>query len=197
MEVNLSTDRLLDGDDCCRAARRRADAVGWLRSLFPDLPLPPEATDEDLRAVVGNGRLLCALLRRLFPGALLDDAATDNVGRFRAAIQRMGVPTFSAYDLERVSSLLVRHGIKLFSFFIDVAGNSSIVRPSVQGEMSAVITCILALKDRFPSRLGEDHGSSPFLTRCDSEGSRRSMGGKLQRVLTSPIVSGINNALFG
>ena len=83
------------------------DAVGWLRSLFPDLPLPPEATDEDLRAVVGNGRLLCALLRRLLPGALLDDAATDNVGRFRAAIQRMGVPTFSAYDLERVSRLLV------------------------------------------------------------------------------------------
>jgi hypothetical protein len=97
----------LSGDDCCRAARRRVDAVGWLRSLFPDLPLPPEATDEDLRAVLANGRLLCALLRRLLPGALLDDAATDNAGRFRAAIQRMGVPTFSAYDLERVSRLLV------------------------------------------------------------------------------------------
>ncbi|XP_066321558.1 kinesin-like protein KIN-14D [Miscanthus floridulus] len=147
-------------------SRRRADAVGWLRSLFLDLPLPPEATDEDLRAVVGNGRLLCALLRRLLPGALLDDAATDNAGRFRAAIQRMGVPTFSAYDLER-------------------------------GEMSAVVTCILALKDRFPSRLSEDHHSSSFLTRCDSEGSRRSMGGKLQRVLTSPIMSEPYSPSFG
>jgi hypothetical protein len=119
VEVNLSTDRLLDGDDCCRAARRRADAVGWLRSLFLDLTLPPEATDDDLRAAVANGRLLCALLRRLLPGALLDDAATDNVGRFRAAIQRMGVPTFSAYDLERVSRLLAprpSHGIILFIF---------------------------------------------------------------------------------
>ncbi|KAG0532446.1 hypothetical protein BDA96_04G107800 [Sorghum bicolor] len=110
--------------------------------------------------------MLCALLRRLLPGALLDDAATDNAGRFRAAIQRMGVPTFSAYDLER-------------------------------GEMSTVVTCILALKDRFPSRLGEDHHSPPFLTRCDSEGSRRNMGGKLQRVLTSPIMSESYSPSFG
>uniref|UniRef100_A0A804PHL3 Uncharacterized protein n=1 Tax=Zea mays TaxID=4577 RepID=A0A804PHL3_MAIZE len=147
-------------------SRRRADAVGWLRSLFLDLTLPPEATDDDLRAAVANGRLLCALLRRLLPGALLDDAATDNVGRFRAAIQRMGVPTFSAYDLER-------------------------------GEMSAVVTCILALKDRFSSRLGEDHRSSSFLTRCESEGGRRNMEGKLQRVLTSPIMSEPYSPSFG
>lgn len=64
--------------------------------------MPPQATDDDLRAALGNGRMLCALLRRLLPGALLDDAATDNLGRFRAAVERMGVPTFSAYDLERV-----------------------------------------------------------------------------------------------
>ncbi|TVU33173.1 hypothetical protein EJB05_24959, partial [Eragrostis curvula] len=136
------------------AARRRADAVGWLRALFPDQQLPPEATDDDLRAALASGRLLCALLRRLCPGALMDDAATDNAGRFRAAIQRMGVPTFSAYDLER-------------------------------GEVSTVITCILALKDRFGS---EDRGST-FLTRSDSEGSRRYMEAKMQRVLTSPIMS--------
>ncbi|WVZ77217.1 hypothetical protein U9M48_025107 [Paspalum notatum var. saurae] len=146
-------------------SRRRADAVGWLRSLFPDLPLPPQAADEDLRAALANGRLLCALLRRLLPGALLDDAATDNAGRFRAAVERMGVPTFSAYDLER-------------------------------GELSAVVTCILALKDRFSSRLGEGR-SSTFLARCDSEGSRRNMEGKLQRALTSPIMSEPYSPSFG
>ncbi|TKW37123.1 hypothetical protein SEVIR_1G028800v4 [Setaria viridis] len=149
-------------------SRRRADAVGWLRSLFPDVPLPPppQATDDDLRAALANGRLLCALLRRLLPGALLDDAASDNVGRFRAAVERMGVPTFSAYDLER-------------------------------GELSAVVTCILALKDRFSSRLGEDHRSSAFLTRCDSEGGRRNMESKLQRVLSSPIMSEPYSPSFG
>jgi hypothetical protein len=91
-------------------ARRRADAVAWLRELFPDRPLLPDATDDDLRAALASGRLLCALLRRLCPGALLDDSATDNAGRFRAAIQRMAVPTFSAYDLERVA-------FPFFSFF--------------------------------------------------------------------------------
>ncbi|GJM90666.1 hypothetical protein PR202_ga06967 [Eleusine coracana subsp. coracana] len=143
-------------------ARRRADAVGWLRDLFPDRPLPPEATDDDLRVALASGRLLCALLRRLCPGALMDDAATDNAGRFRAAIQRMGVPTFSAYDLER-------------------------------GEMTAVITCILALKDRF----GSENRSSTFLTRSDSEGSRRSMEAKMQRALTSPIMSEPSSPSFG
>ncbi|KAM3227555.1 hypothetical protein ACQJBY_059360 [Aegilops geniculata] len=140
-------------------ARRRADAVGWLRMIFPDVPLPPpsEASDSDLHAALSGGRLLCALLRKICPGALLDDASTDNVGRFRAAVERMGVPTFSAFDLER-------------------------------GQMIAVVTCILALKDRFGSCIGEERNLT-FLTRSDSEGSRKYMVAKLQRVLTSPIMS--------
>lgn len=141
------------------AARRRADAVGWLRVIFPDVPLPPpsDASDNDLHAALSGGRLLCTLLRKICPGALLDDASTDNVGRFRAAVERIGVPTFSAFDLER-------------------------------GQMTAVVTCILALKDRFGSRIGEERNLT-FLTRSDSEGSRKYMVAKLQRVLTSPIMS--------
>lgn len=125
------------------------DAVGWLRALFPDLSLspPPHASDDDLRAALAGGRLLCVLLRRLCPGVLLDDASTDNVGRCCAAIERIGMPTFSTSNLER-------------------------------GQMSAVITCILALKDRFGSRVGEDR-SLNFLTRCDSEGSRKHLEAKL------------------
>lgn len=114
-----------------RAARRQADAVGWLRELFPDRPLPPEATDDDLRDALASGRLLCALLRRLCPGALLDDSSTDNVGRFRAAIRRMGVPTFSAYDLERVAFLYL--GIRTASISpssLPLIVNGSTICPS-------------------------------------------------------------------
>ena len=75
------------------------------------------------------------------------------------------------------------------SLSIDAGGDSSI-QPSVQGELSAVVTCVLALKDRFSSRLDEDQRSSTFLTRCDSEGGRRNMESKLQRVLSSPVMSG-------
>uniref|UniRef100_A0A0E0CIB6 Kinesin motor domain-containing protein n=1 Tax=Oryza meridionalis TaxID=40149 RepID=A0A0E0CIB6_9ORYZ len=149
-------------------SRRREDVVGWLLALFPDLPLPPppEATDEDLRAALATGRLLCALLRRLCPGALLDDASTDNVGRFRAAVERMGVAKFSASDLER-------------------------------GQMTAVVNCILALKDRFGSRGGDDHRNPGFLTRCDSEGGRKRVESKLQRMLTSPIMSEPSSPVLG
>ncbi|VAI45690.1 unnamed protein product [Triticum turgidum subsp. durum] len=56
------------------------------------------------------------------------------------------------------------------------------------GQMTAVVTCILALKDRFGSRIGEERNVT-FLTRSDSEGSRKYMVAKLQRVLTSPIMS--------
>jgi kinesin family protein C2/C3 len=61
--------------------------------------------------------------------------------------------------------------------------------------MTAVVDCILALRDRFGSRIGEERGFS-FLTRSDSEGSRRHMEAKLQRVLTSPIMSGDNFPVF-
>ncbi|VAI57344.1 unnamed protein product [Triticum turgidum subsp. durum] len=54
--------------------------------------------------------------------------------------------------------------------------------------MTAVVTCILALKDRFGSRIGEERNLT-FLTRSDGEGSRKYMVAKLQRVLTSPIMS--------
>uniref|UniRef100_A0A453NU82 Calponin-homology (CH) domain-containing protein n=1 Tax=Aegilops tauschii subsp. strangulata TaxID=200361 RepID=A0A453NU82_AEGTS len=165
-------------------ARRRADAVGWLRMIFPDVPLPPpsDASDSDLHAALSGGRLLCALLRKICPGALLDDASTDNVGRFRAAVERMGVPTFSAFDLERVASVAVSLLLmtSLFLSLVDIA--------SIQGQMTAVVTCILALKDRFGSRIGEERNLT-FLTRSDSEGSRKYMVAKLQRVLTSPIMS--------
>ncbi|VAI57341.1 unnamed protein product [Triticum turgidum subsp. durum] len=56
------------------------------------------------------------------------------------------------------------------------------------GQMTAVVTCILALKDRFGSRIGEERNLT-FLTRSDGEGSRKYMVAKLQRVLTSPIMS--------
>jgi len=98
--------------------------------------LPPQATDDDLRAALANGRLLCALLRRLLPGALLDDATSDNLGRFRAAVERMGVPTFSAYDLERVielpppSSSMPRHSICLFPYRLTPAAIHQSNRPS-------------------------------------------------------------------
>uniref|UniRef100_A0A0E0NC24 Kinesin motor domain-containing protein n=1 Tax=Oryza rufipogon TaxID=4529 RepID=A0A0E0NC24_ORYRU len=62
--------------------------------------------------------------------------------------------------------------------------------------MTAVVNCILALKDRFGSRGGDDHRNPGFLTRCDSEGGRKRVESKLQRMLTSPIMSEPSSPVF-
>ncbi|TVU07849.1 hypothetical protein EJB05_41221 [Eragrostis curvula] len=113
--------------------RRRSEAVDWLRALLggSGLPLPPPgASDEELRAALADGALLCAALGKLrlpscpapTPGE--GAAAGSDVGRFVAAVERMGLPSFPAADLDA-------------------------------GPMSAVIICLLALRDRFGSHVGE------------------------------------------
>ncbi|KAL6602840.1 hypothetical protein ACP70R_043201 [Stipagrostis hirtigluma subsp. patula] len=116
--------------------RRRSEAVAWLRALIAGsgLPLPaPHASEEDLGAALADGALLRAALRRLGsapdeggPSAAAAAAASDvtDVESFVVAVQRMGLPSFAASDLDRVP-------------------------------MSAVIICLLALRDRFASHVGE------------------------------------------
>uniref|UniRef100_A0A0E0AAU3 Kinesin motor domain-containing protein n=1 Tax=Oryza glumipatula TaxID=40148 RepID=A0A0E0AAU3_9ORYZ len=103
------------------ADRRRAEAVAWLRALLRGCggggggqPLPPpHASEDDLRAALADGALLCAALRRLGcdPAAASDEgtgsaaaaaaaAGEGDVGRFLAAVERMGLPGFSPSDLD-------------------------------------------------------------------------------------------------
>uniref|UniRef100_A0A0E0PZ42 Kinesin motor domain-containing protein n=1 Tax=Oryza rufipogon TaxID=4529 RepID=A0A0E0PZ42_ORYRU len=123
------------------ADRRRAEAVAWLRALLRGCggggggqPLPPpHASEDDLRAALADGALLCAALRRLGcdPAAASDEgtgsaaaaaaaAGEGDVGRFLAAAERMGLPGFSPSDLDT-------------------------------GPVSSVVTCLLALRDQFVS----------------------------------------------
>ncbi|CAN6221088.1 unnamed protein product, partial [Urochloa humidicola] len=113
-----------------REQRRRSEAVAWLRQLLEGegLPLPPPgASDDELRAALADGALLAAALRRLDEGGASAAAAaggSDDVARFLATVERMGLPTFAASELDG-------------------------------GPMSAVIVCLLALRDRFGSHVVE------------------------------------------
>ncbi|CAL5048232.1 unnamed protein product [Urochloa decumbens] len=170
--------------------RRRSEAVAWLRQLLEGegLPLPPpRASDDDLRAALADGALLAAALRRLASyqastpdegGASVAAAAggNDDVARFLAAVERMGLPTFAASDLDK-------------------------------GPMSAVIVCLLALRDRFGSHVGEglhcsheENGRMPsmeFPTRENGHGTQNSafgeenkqVKGNSQKVSKSPAPS--------
>ena len=44
--------------------------VEWLKHMLPDLDLPLEASEEDLRACLIDGTVLCSLLNKLRPGLI-------------------------------------------------------------------------------------------------------------------------------
>ena len=42
----------------------------WLNGMLPYLSLPLEASEEDLRACLVDGTVLCGILNRLNPGSI-------------------------------------------------------------------------------------------------------------------------------
>lgn len=115
------------------ADNRRMQVVKWLKSLFPDLKLALDASDEDLREQLFDGVVLCAIVSRKNldsiqsqRGALiLSDQRVDNLKRFLSAVDNMGLPKFDLSDLE-------------------------------EGSMLAVVNCLLSLRDHMISFKGED-----------------------------------------
>ena len=44
--------------------------VQWLNSLLPTLNLPINITDDELRAFLSNGTILCQIVNKLRPGSV-------------------------------------------------------------------------------------------------------------------------------
>lgn len=124
------------------AATRRSDVAAWLNSMFVTLNLPEELSEEDLRACLGNGSILCQVMNILNPGSIpkivskpglasTEGAAHsayqrfENVRNFLVAIDDLRLPTFEASDLE-------------------------------QGNMVTVVDCLLSLKEFYDSKNGEE-----------------------------------------
>lgn len=51
-------------------AKHQSTLIEWLNGLLPDLRLPPNAPDEQIRTLLIDGSALCRLLNRLKPGAI-------------------------------------------------------------------------------------------------------------------------------
>ncbi|KAF1869684.1 hypothetical protein Lal_00017259 [Lupinus albus] len=120
------------------ASLRRYEAAGWLRKtvgVVGGKDLPAEPSEENFRLGLRSGIILCNVLNRIQPGAVLkvveapndsvlipDGAALsafqyfENVRNFLVAAEEMGLPTFEASDLEQ------------------------------GGKSSRVVNCVLALK---------------------------------------------------
>ncbi|KAF7805073.1 kinesin-like protein KIN-14G [Senna tora] len=130
------------------ACMRRYEAAGWLRKKIgvvgaKDLPAQP--SEHDFKTGLRSGIILCNVLNKLQPGAVVEGACDshvipdgaalsafqyfENVRNFLVALQEMGLPTFEASDLEK------------------------------GGKCGRIVNCVLALKSYSEWIEGGKHGS--------------------------------------
>lgn len=109
---------------------QRTQLVEWLNGILPYLSLPLEASEEDLRACLIDGTVLCGILNRLSPGSIemggISESHLENLKRFLAAMEEMGLPRFELSDLE-------------------------------QGSMDAVLQCLQTLRAHFNFNIGGEN----------------------------------------
>ncbi|XP_020593930.1 LOW QUALITY PROTEIN: kinesin-like protein KIN-14C [Phalaenopsis equestris] len=126
-------------------AKRRAEVVVWLNSLFPELKLPEEATEWELRAQLFDGSVFNGILRMLNLGAVDETEYTDNASSekrleilklFLSVVNELGLPSFQESDLEK-------------------------------GNFSVVLECLLSIRSHFGSTVRKDKALRS-LPRCKS-----------------------------
>ncbi|GMJ13528.1 hypothetical protein like AT1G63640 [Hibiscus trionum] len=163
-------------------AKDRELVIEWLNTILPDLSLPTEASDEELRACLIDGTVLCKILNILRPDSLNEERypenssvlQSENVKRFLAAMDEMGIPRFELPDLEK-------------------------------GSMETVVNCLLALKMHSLSSI-ENLSAISTITKAESndgdapppgslpasfdeETRKASPGLKFQCAMDSPVIS--------
>ncbi|MBA0557675.1 hypothetical protein Golob_014728, partial [Gossypium lobatum] len=136
--------------------KQREIVIQWLKTVLPDLRLPTEASDEELRACLIDGTVLCRILNRLSPSSPNEESSenssvsqSENVKRFLATMDELGIPRFDVSDLEK-------------------------------GSMKTVVYCLLSLKLHFISS-GEELSTLSTITKAESIDDDGSSPGSLQQ----------------
>lgn len=170
-------------------AKQRALLIEWLNSIFPNLNFPVKASDEEFRACLIDGTVLCQILKRLKP-ASVDEAyysynsslsRSENVARFLATLGKLGISRFEMSDLEK-------------------------------GSMKPVINCLLNLRAEYitggdtrsltsiitksGSRQGDASSPGPLSPLFGEERRKVSSDSQFQRALRSPVTSEPSTALL-
>ncbi|KAJ9173615.1 hypothetical protein P3X46_016732 [Hevea brasiliensis] len=79
--------------------------VEWLNCMIPHLNLPLEASEEELRACLIDGTVLCSILNKLNPGLVEmrgnTEPGPEKIKKFLAAMDEMGLPRFVLADIQQ------------------------------------------------------------------------------------------------
>ncbi|XP_054824248.1 kinesin-like protein KIN-14J [Prosopis cineraria] len=106
--------------------------VKWLNSVLPHLNLPTDISEEELRALLRDGSVLCSILDKLVPGSVkiggysLDEQV--NIKKFLQAMDELGLPGFDLSRLDQGSIVPVLQCLEdLKTHFV-----SNVVRENIQ-----------------------------------------------------------------
>ncbi|XP_065044187.1 kinesin-like protein KIN-14K isoform X2 [Musa acuminata AAA Group] len=125
LEVNYRTkDSMGTADAEGNAGKKQSDVIRWLNSLFLDFNAPEDASDEELRARLLDGTVLCRILGRINPFFSESPRGTYDpsekrlitIKKFISVVDELCLPSFRIVDLE-------------------------------QGSISAVVECLLSVRD--------------------------------------------------
>ncbi|KAG6421578.1 hypothetical protein SASPL_118135 [Salvia splendens] len=118
MDRNVKDSSRLNGSSFCSRsdgfesvsshnAKQHVSLVEWMNAILPDLCLPANVSDEELRDVLIDGSVLCRILRKIKPGSIFErdtkSHGGENVERFLYGMDEMGLPRFQVDDLEQGS----------------------------------------------------------------------------------------------
>ncbi|KAB5573567.1 hypothetical protein DKX38_000761 [Salix brachista] len=78
--------------------------VEWLNHALPHLNMPLDASEEELRAYLIDGTVLCSILNKFCPGLVemrgSSEPGPENIRKFLAAMDEMALPRFVLADIQ-------------------------------------------------------------------------------------------------
>ncbi|XP_056850485.1 kinesin-like protein KIN-14J isoform X2 [Raphanus sativus] len=101
--------------------------VEWLNQTLPYLNLPSEASEDEVRACLRDGTVLCNLLNQLSPGSMRMGGSFEpayvRIERFLTAMDEMALPRFEVSDIEQGDMLPVFQSLKALKASFSDGGN--------------------------------------------------------------------------
>ncbi|KAI5601462.1 hypothetical protein BDE02_01G093500 [Populus trichocarpa] len=78
--------------------------VEWLNQALPHLNMPLDASEEELRAYLIDGTVLCSILNKFCPGLVemrgSSEPGPENIRKFLAAMDELALPRFVLADIQ-------------------------------------------------------------------------------------------------